>query len=55
MAHNNSKNPDSVPIDITDCYDDDTKETRRMMHRTRDLKGQNLQFPANDYVIIDFP
>ena len=21
-----------VPIDITDCYDDDTQETRRMMH-----------------------
>ena len=32
MAHNESKNPDSVPIDITDCYDDDTQETRRMMH-----------------------
>ena len=23
MAHNESKNPDSVPIDITDCYEDD--------------------------------
>ena len=32
MAHNESKNPDSVPIDITDCYDDDTQETKRMMH-----------------------
>ena len=31
MAHNESKNPDSVPIDITDCYDDDIHETRRMM------------------------
>ena len=32
MAHNESRNPDSVPIDMTDCYDDDTQETRRMMH-----------------------
>ena len=30
MAHNESKNPDSVPIDITD----DTHETSRMMHRS---------------------
>ena len=32
MAHNESRNPDSVPIDMTDCYDDETQETRRMMH-----------------------
>ena len=32
MAHNSSKDPDSVPIDMTDCYDDDTYETRRMIH-----------------------
>ena len=38
MAHNESNNPDSVPIDITDCYDDDTQETRRMMHTAVDLK-----------------
>ena len=32
MAHNSSKDPDSVPIDLTDCYDDDTNENRRMIH-----------------------
>jgi hypothetical protein len=32
MAHNKSKDPDSVPIDLTDCYDDDTREVRRMIH-----------------------
>ena len=33
MAHNESRNPDSVPIDMmTDCYNDNTLETRRMMH-----------------------
>ena len=33
MAHNNNpRNPDSIPIDFTDCYDDDTHETRRMIH-----------------------
>ena len=31
-AHNKSKDPDSMPIDFSDCYDDDTRETRRMMH-----------------------
>jgi hypothetical protein len=31
-AHNKSKDPDSAPIDLTDCYDDDTHEIRRMMH-----------------------
>jgi hypothetical protein len=32
MAHNEPRNPDSIPIDFTDCYDDDTHETRRMIH-----------------------
>ena len=32
MAHNKSKDPDSAPIDLTDCYDDDTREVRRMIH-----------------------
>ena len=32
MAHNDPRNPDSIPIDFTDCYDDDTHETRRMKH-----------------------
>jgi hypothetical protein len=32
MAHNKPKNPDSTPIDFTDCYDDDTHETKRMIH-----------------------
>ena len=31
-AHNKSKDPDSTPTDLTDCYDDDTHEIRRMMH-----------------------
>jgi hypothetical protein len=31
-AHNKSKDPDSLPIDLTDCYEDDTHEIRRMMH-----------------------
>ena len=31
-AHNKSKDLDSIPIDFSDCYDDDTRETRRMMH-----------------------
>ena len=60
MAHNESKNPDSVPIDMTDCYDDDTQETKRMMHSSgpenkarRGGAENKQQFPANDYVIID--
>ena len=32
MAHNKSKDPDSAPPDLTDCYDDDTREVRRMIH-----------------------
>ena len=32
MAHNEPRNPDSIPIDFTDCYNDDTHETRRMIH-----------------------
>ena len=24
MAHSDPRNPDSIPIDFTDCYDDDT-------------------------------
>ncbi len=32
MAHNKSKDPDSAPIDVTDCYDDDTCEVRQMIH-----------------------
>ena len=32
MAHNKSKDPDSAPIDLTDCYDDDTHRIRKMMH-----------------------
>ena len=32
MAHNDPRNPDSIPIDFTDCYDDDTHETRRRIH-----------------------
>ena len=32
MAHNDPRNPDSIPIDFTDCYDDDTHEIRRMIH-----------------------
>ena len=32
MANNKSKDPDSAPIDLTDCYDDDTREVRRMIH-----------------------
>ena len=31
-AHNKPRNRDSIPIDFTDCYDDDTHETRRMIH-----------------------
>ena len=31
-AHNKSKDPDSLPIDFSDCYDDDTRDSRRMMH-----------------------
>ena len=31
-AHNKSSDPDSTPTDLTDCYDDDTHEIRRMMH-----------------------
>ena len=31
-AHNKSKDPDSLPIDLTDCYEDDTHEIRRLMH-----------------------
>ena len=31
-AHNKSKDPDSTPTDLTDCYDDETHEIRRMMH-----------------------
>ena len=25
-SHNKSKDPDSIPIDFSDCYDDDTRE-----------------------------
>ena len=32
MAYNDPRNPDSIPIDFTDCYDDDTQMTRRMIH-----------------------
>ena len=32
MAHNESRNPDISTIYMTDCYDDDTQETRRMIH-----------------------
>ena len=32
MAHNRSKDPDSVPIDLTDCYEDETHTIRKMMH-----------------------
>ena len=39
MAHNESQNTDSVLIDITDCYDDDTQETMRMMDRSGPRKG----------------
>ena len=31
-AHNKSKDPDSLPMDFSDCYDDDTRDTRRMLH-----------------------
>jgi len=42
MAHNESKNPDSsVPIDITDCYDDDTQETRSEPSVKAGLRPQN--------------
>ena len=32
--HNKTKDPDSIyiPIDFSDSFDDDTRETRRMMH-----------------------
>ena len=32
MAHNRSKDPDSIPIDLTDCYEDETHTIRKMMH-----------------------
>ena len=32
QQHNKSKDPDSLPIDFSDCYDDDTRDSRRMMH-----------------------
>ena len=32
MAHNRSKDPDSIPIDLTDCYEDETHAIRKMMH-----------------------
>ena len=31
-AHNEPRNPDSIPIDFTDCYENDTHETRLMIH-----------------------
>jgi hypothetical protein len=31
-AHNRSKDPDSIPVNLTDLYDDDTHEIKRMMH-----------------------
>jgi hypothetical protein len=31
-AHNRSKDPDSIPIDHTDCYEDETHAIRKMMH-----------------------
>ena len=58
MAHNESKNPDSVPIDITDCYDEDIQETRRMMHSSgpehapRRGGADNKISPANDYLLL---
>ena len=32
MAHNKSRDPDSIPIDLTDCYDDDNHRIKKMMH-----------------------
>ena len=32
MAHNKSKDPDSIPIDLTDCYDDDNHRIKKIMH-----------------------
>ena len=29
MTHNDPRNPDSIPIYFTDCYDDDTHELTR--------------------------
>jgi len=29
MAHNEARNPDSIPIDFTDCYDDTLETNRR--------------------------
>ena len=58
MAHNASKNPDSVPIDITDCYDDDTHEARLMMHssgpeHTPERGGaENKKSPTTIYILL---
>ncbi len=32
MAHNEPRNADSISIDFTDCYDDNTHETRQIIH-----------------------
>ena len=42
-AHNTSKDPDSLPIDLTDCYEDDTHEIRRMMHSSGFEMGRNFK------------
>ena len=39
MAHNDPGNPDSIPIDFTDCYDEDTNnETRRYVVHSSEME-----------------